>query len=81
MKINYKPVGINNFHNSAPLKLYINSESTISDCGWVLPITKYQAVKIRKHFCGISGCGCPQGAVIETGENQFGIRVEYARMA
>jgi len=78
MKIIINPKGINNFHNSPPLSVRVSGETTYAgEEKDVYKISKRQARKIEQHFCGISGCGCPQGGVVveldPTGEN-FGVR-------
>jgi hypothetical protein len=79
MKITYQPTGINNFHNSDPINLVISGEKTEGHSGPVYRISKGQARKIENHFCGITDCRCPHGALeqLNGNESEYGIRVGY----
>ena len=61
MKITYEPG--NNFHNFPAIALRVTGEMTWVD-GDAFEISKNQAKRIEKHFCGISGCTCAKGHVI-----------------
>lgn len=79
-KITYEPTGINNFHNCAPLNLFVKGEPEDNSYeGPIYRISKSQAGKLEKHFCGIKDCQCPKGAVIhlDADETEFGIRVKW----
>jgi hypothetical protein len=77
MRITINPRGINNFHNSAPLAVRITGETVYAGEDVVYRISKRQAAKIEKHFCGITDCRCPRGGVVveldQEGET-FGLR-------
>jgi hypothetical protein len=62
-----------NFHNCAPLRLRVFAGAQISanraaDMGYpgeaLYHITDRQAARVRRHFCGVSGCACNSGSVI-----------------
>jgi hypothetical protein len=78
-KITYAPTGINNFHNSRPLVLVISGREVEGDTGMLFTISKGQAKKIERHFCGVIDCRCPAGAAIQLNEvgTLFGIRSEW----
>jgi hypothetical protein len=62
-KITYNPRGINNFHNADPIRILV---STIVDPDTPAPlylITRRQAERIARHFCGVKECRCPAGGV------------------
>lgn len=81
-KVSYEPKF--NFHNSSPINIVIDDEDTYewSYSGKVYCISKAQARRIEKHFCGMSDCGCPKGDV--TGLNQegteFGVPVKKLQL-
>ena len=79
MKITYQPTGINNFHNSKALNLVISGEKAEGNSGTVYIISKGQARKIENHFCGITDCHCPHGAVEQMDPDgaEWGLRVGY----
>lgn len=80
MKITYRPEGINNFHNSRAINLVVTGEKTESPSGRVVyRVSAGQAARIHNHFCGISDCMCPHGAVeqLNMAGTEFGIRVGY----
>ena len=70
MDITYQPTGINNFHNSAPIRLRISGQ-TLEGCYLISP---NQEKRIRKHFCGLKDCICRAGSVIEFGPDCYGLR-------
>jgi hypothetical protein len=61
MKIKYQPSGINNFHNSASINLRISG--AVDGNTGLYKISARQAAKLANHFCGITDCRCPGGAV------------------
>jgi hypothetical protein len=76
------PDGINNFHNCAPITVRVNGETMKypGDFGAdvVYYISKRQARRIEKHFCGITDCQCPAGGVvvqINAEGTEWGLRV------
>jgi len=79
MKITYSPTGINNFHNSSDINLIISGEITEGHSGPVYRISRGQAMKITKHFCGVIDCRCPHGAAeqLDPDGTEYGIRVGY----
>ena len=46
-------------HNSGTLSLVVSGK-ILYEC---FLISKYQAEKVAKHFCGIESCDCPEGQV------------------
>jgi hypothetical protein len=80
MKITYSPTGINNFHNSNPINLVVSGEKTrdYSDRE-VYRISKRQAQRAMNHFCGITDCRCPHGAVVglDQDDHEFGLPIKY----
>lgn len=83
-KIHYLPTGINNFHNSTPIALNVRTDrfSYHHEDGEVYKITKSQAQRIKRHFCGIKECWCPAGAVIQLDQdgNEWAILKKYCRL-
>ena len=79
MKITYEPIGINNFHDSPNINLIVSGETATGFDDPVYLISKAQARRIEKHFCGITDCRCPAGAAIQLDESgtEFGIRVKW----
>ena len=75
MKIYYRPTGINNFHNSAKLSLVVGPAIETHIDGKLYPLSLRQAKKVWKHFCGISDCHCPHGAVVEYEQGKYGLPV------
>lgn len=66
MQIIYQPSGINNFHNAAAVKLRVPATALLSDpigTGDMYEISPRQARRLREHFCGITDCRCPGGAI------------------
>lgn len=68
-----------NFHNSSPLKIIVDTEKTVQgeDGGLLYAISKSQARRIDRHFCGISECICGSGPVVEYNQGQFGISTKF----
>ena len=68
MKITIDPDGINNFHNCAPINVIVNGDEYKYpgdfNADHVYYISKYQARRIERHFCGITDCHCPAGGVV-----------------
>ncbi len=75
----YKPDKINNSHDRDELKLYPSKEVFIWNDQPICLLSKYQAKRLEKHFCGINGCQCTSGAAIQLDEegNLWGIRVDW----
>jgi len=75
MLIEYKPTGINNFHNSQSISLRITGE----EFEGMYVVSKGQYRKIYKHFCGIKDCRCAGGACVQLDPdgNTWGIRKAY----
>ena len=76
IKIN--PTGINNFHNSGPLAVRVTGQMALGMGEDLYVISRQQALRIKKHFCGVTGCRCPAGGVVvETSSdgNKFGLRI------
>lgn len=78
MLVKYKPTGINNFHNRPALSLRV-SEKTNETGESLYLVSVRTAAKIERHFCGVTDCGCPQGAVIQLNEmgTRYGIIPAY----
>ena len=79
MKLTYKPTGINNFHTAPAITLIVSGE-TADFNGPVYRINTRQAKRIQNHFCGITDCRCPHGAVIQLNEagTEYGLPIAYA---
>jgi hypothetical protein len=81
MKVTYEPIGVNNFHNSSSIDLIVSGEKTNGICydGQVYRISKGQSKRIEDHFCGVTDCRCPHGAVDQLNEagTEFGIPVKW----
>lgn len=75
MKISYCPTGINNFHNRNAINLIIKNYNEID--GEMLEITKYQAWRIGAHFCGVTDCRCPAGAIVEFDPGKYAIMKKW----
>lgn len=76
-KITIEPKGINNFHNAPALTVRVSGVEVQGFGERIYRISKRQARRIERHFCGISDCRCPAGGVvIETSANgdEFGLR-------
>lgn len=67
--------GRNNFHGAGDIKILVDPEDVIQgqDGKPLYKLTKVQAKKIEKHFCGISDCRCGSGPVIEYDQDCFGL--------
>lgn len=79
MRVIYRPEGIENFHNCAPIRFNISGECCLDRGREVYIVSPRQAKRALKHYCGIPECGCPSGGVslIAGSENEWGIPVEY----
>lgn len=80
MKISYKPTGVTNFHNSDAIRLVISGRKIYgSGDREVYHISRRQARRVEKHFCGISGCRCPAGGVeqLNQGGTAWGLPVRW----
>ena len=69
MKLTINPSGINDFHNRGPINIVVSGHDNVIENGsWdqitAYTVSRYQAQKIEKHFCGISDCKCPAGGVV-----------------
>ena len=64
--VTYNIGGINNFHNCGPITVRIAVTNTVR--GYTghdyYPISKGQAQRVLKHFCGIDDCHCAAGGVV-----------------
>jgi len=76
-KILYRPNGINNFHNSRVIGVLVSGVPVKTYAGELYPLSDRQSKRVKKHFCGISECRCPAGALIEYEEGKYGLPVEY----
>lgn len=65
MKIFYEPTGIKDFHNQGGLSFRVSGETS----GDNYIISRGQARRAQKHFCGMSDCRCPAGAVQQLTED------------
>lgn len=83
MMITYEPSGINNFHNSSPIRVRVADAPLVDpvSSGDMYEISARQARRIASHFCGITDCRCPHGAVAELDEagTRFGLPVRWAK--
>lgn len=77
-KITYEPKF--NFHQSPAITLIVDTEHT--EDWWsgdspVYLISRRQARRIENHFCGMRGCGCPKGEVLQLNQEgtEFGVPV------
>lgn len=79
MKIYYEPDGINNFHNSDGLHFIVSGQKLYDGEDEVYVISKGQANRAMRHFCGITDCRCPAGAVRQLNEDEtlWGLPVKY----
>lgn len=80
MRIVYEPTGINNFHNCGPITLIVKGgKEADSYEGPIYRINKAQAKRLENHFCGMSDCHCPKGAVIQLDPDglEFGIPAKW----
>lgn len=66
MQIVYDPGW--NFHNAAPLRVRV-AKTIKSDDGVRGLLSRRQAKRISKHFCGVSGCLCYSGGL--RSENEY----------
>ena len=80
MKISYEPKF--NFHNQSAITLIITGKRP----GWnadgdVYYVSKRQAKRIEKHFCGMKECGCPKGEVQQLDQDgtEWGIPVHNCK--
>ena len=82
-KATYLPLGINNFHNSPAIELFITGEKTSGLQGVeVYRISKGQEKRLEKHFCGITDCRCHHGAIEQLDEagTELGIKVDWCAL-
>lgn len=81
MNVNYELTGINNFHNADAISLRITGKKEQGFDGEVYIISKGQARRLEKHFCGVTGCGCAKGAIEELNAEgtAFGIPVRFCK--
>lgn len=81
-RISYRPTNPSNFHNTRAILLTVSGNT---DTGYdgepVYLITRAQADRISKHFCGIRECRCSAGAVqqmsADAETSDYGIRVAW----
>jgi len=74
---NYEPTGINNFHNSGPIKVRILDYTFHNSSVYI--VSRAQAQRIKTHFCGISDCKCGQGAVQQLDPEGIEFGIEMSR--
>jgi hypothetical protein len=66
------------FHNSGDINLIISGQTvygTGDDECYVISAGQYR--RIKKHFCGITGCRCHAGAVQEYAPQRYCIAIKY----
>jgi len=64
----------NNFHNAGPINLIIDPFNIVRWNGDKLYLlSKAQASRIEKHFCGISDCCCGSGPMIVVDRDEYAI--------
>ena len=79
MNVSYQPTPeINDFHNSGPITVRVNTISWGHDSEVYL-ISKRQAKRIENHFCGIADCRCAGGCIqqLDPEGATFGIPVKF----
>lgn len=54
-----------NFHNQPPIRLKIDLSQAVNEPETLIVLSKSQAKRIRKHFCGVTGCQCNGGQTYE----------------
>ena len=74
----YKPDKTTNFHDREEIKLYVRAEVFFYKALPICLLSKNQAKRIEKHFCGIKECQCKSGIAIQLDDEGiiWGIRVE-----
>lgn len=76
----YVEQGRNNFHNSRPINILIDPKDVVDYEGSrLIRISESQAKRLEKHFCGISGCVCGSGPVVEYDQDKFGISTYFLK--